>query len=273
MPVPLFSLEQSGRDCAKASPMASYSIFLRFSPPWPLGWLPARFLPGGGRPLSPEHAPSGTKSEKAPQDFAPARLLSYPDALVQSVSSACQGMLSICAFVVLFAALLALCGEYQLFYRLARLFPLSPAATGALESLFSGLLEVTSGCAAAAQCSGFLPLVVIPFLTSFSGLSVIFQIIHIFSGIKLPMRGFVLSRFLHGPLTALIAFALLRLFPDFVRSMETGKKAMDSFACVTDITLQSSAHSLWGMVFLVFSMAFFLLSVTGIPEKGKSKGR
>lgn len=236
-----------------------------------IGLAVGRLLPGESdsweqqmrrKPLRAASTGSRQLSEKASEP-----LLSYPNALVQSVSAGCQGMLSICAFVILFAAVLALCGEYQIFYRLARLFPLSPAVTGAVESLFSGLLEVTSGCAAAAQCPGFLPLLVIPFLTSFSGLSVIFQIFHIYSGVNLPMRGFVLSRLIHGPLTAAAALLLLKLFPGVVQSLEAGKKAMDSFAAVSDITLQSSAHSLWGMAFLVLSMAFFLLSVTGSSEK------
>ena len=272
---PSFLIGAVGAGLCKSVPYGVILYLSQIVSSLAIGLVVSRLLPDTGRSGEGANPPKvGKLPPTCPSDgggvpkvAASKPLLSYPNALVQSVSAGCQGMLSICAFVILFAAVLALCGEYEIFYRLARLLPLSPSATAAVETLFSGLLEVTSGCAAAAQCPGFLPLLVIPFLTSFSGLSVIFQIFHVFSGAGLSMRGFVLSRLVHGPVTAAAAFGLLKLFPGVSHSMEMGKKAMDSFAAVSDIVFQVSGHSGWGMAFLVLSMVFFLLCVTGTSQR------
>lgn len=121
------------------------------------------------------------------------------DAFVSSVSDAGATMLSICAFVVFFSAV----GEIVL----TAIPTPHPEATG--------LLEVTVGLT---HCTvKQLPL--IAFLLGFGGFSVIFQVMFAAKAIAPKMGLIMVSRTVHGILSAFIMILLNTLFPI---SIETG---------------------------------------------------
>ena len=142
----------------------------------------------------------------------------YPStasAFVQAVTSSAIGMLYICAFVVLFSGLLSALettGILPAFCQLlSHRLPWSVDASF-YSALCSGLLEVTSGCIAAAQLDGKTAFLLTAFLVSFGGFSVICQIAACFNNVSLSLVPFVLSRFANGFLTAAIAYPLYEKF-------------------------------------------------------------
>lgn len=190
----------------------------------------------------------------------------YSVCLVQAVNDACAGMLSICSFVVLFAAAAALLSSTGIFALAAQwlsaLFPaLSPAL---LEAVFFGVLEVTTGCEALAAC-GFWGLLCAAALLSFSGLSVIFQVLAAVHGTGISVRGFLISRLFHGGLTLALFCLLLRVFPQAVQ-------AAVSFSRPAAVT----AGTAGGSFFLLAMCAVFLLQAAprsaGSPAKPFTKG-
>ncbi len=125
-------------------------------------------------------------------------------AFVDAVLAANGGILAICAFVVLFSGLGALLEAVGAFAVLS-----NTAGT-----LLRGGLEVVSGCVAAGGLG--TSYWVLPFLLGFAGCSVIGQVMATLAGQGVPFRAFILSRFVHGGLSAGICSILFRLFPQAV---------------------------------------------------------
>lgn len=139
-------------------------------------------------------------------------------AFVYSVAQAAGSMVSICGFVVLFAAFISLFQSIGMTDALAallcRLFPCADAAF--FRSLLIGMLEVTNGCAEAGK-SG--PLLLMPVLLSFSGFSVICQAMSATAKTDLSVRLFVATRPLHIFFSLALTLLLLHFFPSAVPAM------------------------------------------------------
>ncbi|MEG0854253.1 MAG: hypothetical protein RSF82_10300 [Angelakisella sp.] len=134
-------------------------------------------------------------------------------ALVSSVSSGAAGMISICAFVLICGGLAALLNSSGVLAVVAH--GVQNAMGGRLSesaafTLINGSIEICMGCAGAQQLEPMQALLVLPFLLSFSGLSCICQVTAMSGGQNIPMGKFLLSRPIHGLLTQLIAWLLLR---------------------------------------------------------------
>jgi spore maturation protein SpmB len=114
---------------------------------------------------------------------APKREARIPDrshipmtqALIRAVIDSANGMLILCSFIILFSGLTAW------------LEPIA-ARWGENALLALGLLEVTKGCQQAAAFPGLLGELTAVFLLSFSGLSVIAQVLSGFTAEGIPVR-------------------------------------------------------------------------------------
>ena len=169
------------------------------------------------------------KNARAPIAGEPA-----PQALVESVNGAVESMLAIAGFVIFFSGLSG------------RFFP---SANASLPSaLFRGLMEVTNGCAAAAA-GGAAAMPLISALLSFSGLSVICQVMAVAAPAGLTVRRYLLARLPHMLFSVLLTLMLMRLFP----------MALPVFAGhIPPVT--AGHHSVQGSVALLVLCALMLLS-------------
>lgn len=138
-----------------------------------------------------------------------------PSAFVDSVCGGTTSILTMCGFVTLFAAINRLfthLGVYDwLCAVLHTVFPWVDAAV--FSSIFTGFLEVTSGCIASSQLSGVTSWVVTGFLISFCSISVIFQVMAMLRNVSIHFGQFFLSRLCNGLLTSLISTLLLKIMP------------------------------------------------------------
>ncbi|MDY4192088.1 MAG: hypothetical protein SOX72_07740, partial [Oscillospiraceae bacterium] len=150
----------------------------------------------------------GQRPEKGKADV---KTLPYSQALVSAVEQGVSGMLGICGFVLLFSSLTALWRVIGVPELLADRFP--QADQNALFSLYTGFWEVTTGCREAVKANGITGVFLAAFLVSFSGVSVLFQVISLFPAKTVSFRPFVLSRLFHGLLTCAFAAVLLCLSP------------------------------------------------------------
>ena len=171
----------------------------------------------------------------------------YSRAFVRSVTDSAQAMISMCAFVVIFCAVLEFLRSEGMISAAGELVgSIVPVESGRIEPFLTGLVEITAGCAATA---GSLPLPVLAFLTSFSSLSVIFQISGQLAGSGVPMWSFALSRVVHGAVSSAICLALIRIFPYSAAVLaNSGGRLVNS----------ASAS---GSAALLVMTAFFLLAV------------
>lgn len=142
---------------------------------------------------------SGATVKKLPET-AKVRKSSAPkavSALIASAADAARGVINMCCFVILFAAIL----------NLLRIGVRQPGWSAAL----SGFLEVTGGCSDFARMK--LPLWAISFIIGWGGLCVHFQVLSSVEKIRVNMPRFFLFRLLHGVLAALLTCGLEILFP------------------------------------------------------------
>lgn len=146
-------------------------------------------------------------------DAAPKQVCKpFSQALVTATVSAASAMISICAFVLLMGGLTA---RLESVGALEWLAAAVEGVTGgrlprdAAVTLVSGIMEICIGCDLAAGLPPNRAMLVLPFLLSFSGISVICQVMSMVGGRGIPVKRFLLSRPVHGLITQLIAYPLL----------------------------------------------------------------
>lgn len=184
---------------------------------------------------------------------SPAQKCDISTALVESSADSTSGMINMCAFVVLFSAVLNIIiqsglGDAITGFLMALGVPQSTAA-----SLIPILLEVTSGCTNAANLGAS------PFLISFAlgwaGACVHFQISASLTNVTFSRMKFTFYRLLHGLFAAAVSYLGFSLFPEAAEVLSTTAKPLSAgFAATAS-----------GSVMLILVCALFVLSIT--PKK------
>ena len=177
----------------------------------------------------------------------PAEPLPLGTAFVQSVSSAAQSLIGICAFVVTFSAL-------------ERLWPVS-GGSAFYTALLRGLLEVTDGCIAASVLGGEQAFVLTAFLLSFGGVSVICQAAAAFRRLPMSFGLLFFSRFAGGCIAAALASLLYqRCLADLLAGMQ-----------YTQPVAQATVAGIIGGLSLIGMGSILLLSMAmkGISTKNR----
>jgi len=146
------------------------------------------------------------KSTPAPKITSNPGNMSISDAFVNSTADASFAMFSICSWIVLFSAIIAV-------------FTSLPIAEN-LQKYVSYILEVTTGTSFAVQ-TGSLPLV--SFILGWAGFSVQFQVLSTCRDIKPKLFNFMLSRFAHGALSAIITAVTIHFMPGIVEVISNTK--------------------------------------------------
>ena len=119
---------------------------------------------------------------------------------VDSVKESCKTTSVMCAFIVLFSVVIYLIPDF-------------PSNLQPLKCFIFGLLEVTSGVAAASVKISLASVLTVSAICGFGGLCIIFQIIAICSDAKIRIFPFIISRILHALLSAFYTFLLLLTIP------------------------------------------------------------
>ncbi len=123
-------------------------------------------------------------------------------AFIASAADGASSVLSMCCFVILFAAVM----------NLLRLFPFSPGLSAAVSSL----LEVTGGCSDLSRLGA--PLWAVAFAVGWGGICVHFQVFAFTAAIRYSRVRFLFFRFLQGVLSAAVCKFYLLLLPQSVEA-------------------------------------------------------
>lgn len=129
--------------------------------------------------------------------------ISFADNFVNSAAEASKSVLSICSFVILFSGI---CEYINYFAQKAEFLKFAAL-----------LLEVTNAVTFTNN------LYLISFLLGFGGISVWCQIIFMAKNIKINFLQFTAFRILHGTLSALFTFILVKIFPSALPTVSNGK--------------------------------------------------
>lgn len=150
----------------------------------------------------------------------------FSELFVNSTYEACNSMIGICAFVVLFSSILGLIGAV--------------IPEGLAKELTVSLLEITNGIALSDK-----NLYKISFMLGFAGLCVHFQVLSMCRTLKPKYTKFLLLRLVHGSISAIITLVIVKIFKISVPTLSPG----------SDISVYATGSS------AIFSVALILLSI------------
>lgn len=169
---------------------------------------------------------------------------------VESIISAAESCFRMCAFIVIACGVLEIAFAGKTFETLS-----SPFA----KALFSGFFEVTAGVFSCDKIPGFSAVISAGAIASFSGISVILQVAAVTEESKIPLFPFIVSRFFHAGITALLLKSFLLFCGETlaVISFNSGK---------TEALLSASAPA---AVSLLCMASLFLLSI--VPPKSEKE--
>ncbi len=137
--------------------------------------------------------------------------ISFYDAFNSSVYKSITSILSIGGVIVMFSVFSNFFDS--LLISVSNLFTLSTQVSDIIHSLFIGILEISNGCSVAA--SSILPmnikLIIINFIISFSGISVIFQTVAVTNDFNFNIKNYIFYRFIQGIVSVIICIGLINL--------------------------------------------------------------
>lgn len=135
--------------------------------------------------------------------------ISFYDAFNSSVYKSISSIMSIGGVIVMFSVFSNFFDILLL--SISKCFSLSNQASDIIHAFSVGILEISNGCSVAA--SSILPmnikLIIINFIISFSGISVIFQTVAVTNDFNFNIKNYIFYRFIQGIISIIICIGLL----------------------------------------------------------------
>lgn len=138
--------------------------------------------------------------------------LHFNQVFSSSIYKSVQSILSVGSVIVIFSVfsqfIISMCSSSEMF------MSLNPNMRNIIFSLLIGSLEMTNGCSiiASSMVPYEIKLIIINFLISFSGMSIIFQTIAVSTDFNLKLSSYLRSRFLLGVISSLLCMLMLNVF-------------------------------------------------------------
>lgn len=152
--------------------------------------------------------PSAVSSKKMRLKY-----VSFHQAFSTAIYKSVSGILSVGGVIVIFSVFSNFLNHSL--SSAAGMLSLPPGIKDIAYSLLVGALEVTNGCSVIA--SSVVPLsiklIIINFLISFSGMSVMFQTVAVTNEFDFDMNGYIFYKFIQGIISVLICILLLSVLP------------------------------------------------------------
>ena len=177
---------------------------------------------------------SRIKGEKPKKKFVSSGEKNLISAFVSATEGSARAILSICIWVVTFAAIIAFIRALDI--------------SKELTALICGVLEVTSGCN---MCIGVLPLSAAAAFISFSGICIMFQLLSLLNTIGLKISTFLLSRLVCAALSFAYCTALAHIFPD---SVQVFSNTSNHLAQVSSVSIPAAISLILTCIVLIFDV-------------------
>ncbi|MDD4780823.1 MAG: hypothetical protein PHT02_09545 [Tissierellia bacterium] len=136
---------------------------------------------------------------------------SFNEVFSSSISKSITSMLSVGAVIVIFSILAKFLANIINSIEIFKL--VNPDYMHIINSLLIGGLEMTNGCSiiSASPLNLEIKLIIINFLISFSGISIVFQTLAVTTDFNINIFKYIMSRVLFGVISALISIIMLIL--------------------------------------------------------------
>ncbi|MDO4608383.1 MAG: hypothetical protein Q4B40_04245 [Clostridia bacterium] len=155
---------------------------------------------------------------------------SFSEIFVSCVADATKSMIQICGFIVIFSAINA---YLEYFFK-----------NYAIINKLTYFVEATSGISKTNN------IIFVSFLLGFAGISIWFQIFSITKDIKIKYLNFIFGRFLHGTISSILTFSLLKIFKINITVFSSNSVITASCFC-TNLSLSISLFIML-LIFLIY---------------------
>jgi sporulation integral membrane protein YlbJ len=153
---------------------------------------------------------------------------------VNGVIDAGYSMINICAFVILFSSITSILSGFQIIPTLSQMlgnvFGPIGLTQNVFQSLLTGILEVTNGCAIAGVIPNMQTVIIISAILGWSGFCVHCQVVSAISDTDLSAKPYFVARFAHAILSIGIVILLFNLFPQYIPTFAGEQTATPQFA-------------------------------------------
>lgn len=183
---------------------------------------------------------------------------SFSCALVESCLESAKSMFNMCAFVILFSALLNIIKESSAINTILNFLSYFNINPQIQKCIFPIILEVTNGCMAI--INNYAPTELISFMLGWAGICVHLQIFSITQSINFSKLKFILFRFLHAVLSTIISHFLF---------ITLGTKTSIATIKLILSSEKSDCYFSKGSIALILLCIYFLFTIT--PKKLERK--
>ena len=137
------------------------------------------------------------------------KYISFYDAFNSSIYKSTASILSIGGVIVMFSVFSNFFDT--LLISVSKYFSLSTHLSDIIHSIFVGILEISNGCSvtASSTLSLNIKLIIINFIISFSGISVIFQTVAVANDFDFNISNYIFYRFIQGIISVIICIGML----------------------------------------------------------------
>lgn len=170
-------------------------------------------------------------------------------AVVTSCFDCCNGILNMCAFVILFSTLIEISNISGLQSFIGSLLNNIGFEKNVSESLLPLLAEVMGGSKIA--CENRVNPIILSFAICWGGLCVHFQIFTALTKMKISKKSFWIYRFLHGLLSSVITLIYISIYSPVISA------SLPAAAARYNVT---QSNSLFSSVFLILLCLFFIVA-------------
>lgn len=149
------------------------------------------------------------------------------DAIKDSLDNAIKSCLSIGSFVVLFSVIISIIKSNIIFdIAFKKLSSFTGISLKLVQGFTLGLVEMTNGCniISSSNLEIYYKLIIISFMLSFSGLSIISQVYSFIYKYKFPMKKYISRKVVQGVICSILTILLYKL-PIFNMPLKTFKGA------------------------------------------------
>ncbi len=140
------------------------------------------------------------------------KTIPFHKAFSSAISKSIAGILSVGGVIIVFSVFSNFL-NYSLTYAASE-FSLSTNIKDIIYSLMVGSLEITNGCSIISSSSFVslqMKLIIINFLISFSGISVIFQTIAVINEFDFDIKNYIFYKFIHGIISVLLCIVMFSI--------------------------------------------------------------
>lgn len=187
------------------------------------------------------------------------------EVLSSSIMNAIHTIVMIGGFVVIFSVIISILnssGLLALFINIFRpIFKSIGVNINYISPILSGLIELTNGLNQIVQVSTksiSITITLTAFLLGFGGVSILLQVLSITSKSDISIKPYILGKFLHGIIAAILTYTFIHIFPIF--NLDLAPIFSQNVNSLTTMSAYTTPSNIIMLLLLIVITAFLIIN-------------